>query len=137
MLQVFLATIFNMLGILMITFGHIAGLQNVIGLPFMFGGKFSDFTGGWYGEVGSAFERTLANQAVMPFIVEFGVIYAYSAYVRLRRSSCVNQARDPLHSLHYLPRLQFPNHAPRSALLSSSAWIASAIFCSIAARRSN
>lgn len=46
--KVFLSTIFNMLGTLVITFGHIQGFpkgEGLLSLPFLFGGKFVDFTG--------------------------------------------------------------------------------------------
>lgn len=92
--KVFLSTMFNMLGTLVITFGHIQGFpkgEGLLKLPFLFGGKFVDFTGSWYAEVGSAFTRTLAFQAIVPFLTELLFIAIWFGYRRLRRASMVNQ----------------------------------------------
>lgn len=90
--KVFLATLFNMLGILLITFGNIKGATNgLLDLPFLFGGKHTDFSRDWYGEVGSAFIRTMAAQVFMPFISELLFMAIGNGIVRLKRNSQANQ----------------------------------------------
>ena len=89
----FMASLFNMLLILIIVFGHIQGFPSsgLGNIPFIFGGKYTDFSREWYGEVGSAFMRTMAAQAFVPHMLYMGKIALRWTYNAATRNQCPNQ----------------------------------------------
>ena len=87
-----LSTVINTLIIFLVAYGAVIGYPNgLLGIRFIFGGRYFSFTRDWYSEVGASFIRTLALNSVISCFLTWMMVSIMRAVRRSRRPGVITQ----------------------------------------------